>query len=300
MRVVVTGSNGLIGTALCQALGANGDSVVRLVRGTGDRGSSSWNLDTCRIDDSAIEGSDAVVHLAGAGIADHKWTPEHKQAVLDSRVVGTTLIAETIAKLDRRPSVWVSGSAIGFYGDRGDDTLDESAKAGTGFLADVVQRWEASTAAAETTGVRVAHIRTGIVLSTKGGALKKQLTPFKLGAGGRFGSGRQYQSWIALDDEVRAIEHILRTSALSGPVNVTAPQPVTNAQFTKALGAALHRPTLLPTPLFAVKAMFGAEMVEEMLLASARVTPRKLLDSGFRFNHTDLAGALRSILDNHV
>ena len=223
MRVVVTGSNGLIGSALCQALTAKGDAVVRLVRGTGERGSNSWNLDSRRIDDEAIEGSDGVVHLAGAGIADHKWTPEHKKAVLETRIVGTTLMAETIAKLGRRPSVWVSGSAIGFYGDRGDETLD---------------------------------------------------------------------------DEVRAIEHILGTPALCGPVNATSPQPVTNTEFTKALGAALHRPTFLPTPLFAVKAMFGAEMVREMLLASARVTPRKLLDSGFRFNHPDLAGALRLILEN--
>ena len=300
MRVVVTGSNGLIGSALCQALTAKGDAVVRLVRGTGERGSNSWNLDSRRIDDEAIEGSDGVVHLAGAGIADHKWTPEHKKAVLETRIVGTTLMAETIAKLGRRPSVWVSGSAIGFYGDRGDETLDESMTSGTGFLADVVQQWEASTAAADAAGVRVAHLRTGIVLSTKGGALKKQLTPFKLGAGGRFGSGRQYQSWITLDDEVRAIEHILGTPALFGPVNATSPQPVTNTEFTKALGAALHRPTFLPTPLFAVKAMFGAEMVREMLLASARVKPRKLLDSGFRFNHPDLAGALRSILENEA
>ena len=300
MRVAVTGSHGLIGTALVAALESDHHEVVRLTRGTGEAGSRTWDLAARRIDRVAFEGVNAVVHLAGAGIADHRWTAAHKRDVLDSRVVATTLLAETIATLDQPPTVFASGSAIGFYGDRGDEILDETTGAGSGFLADVVAQWEASTAAAERGSVRVVHLRTGIVLSTKGGALKKQLLPFKLGAGGRFGTGRQFQSWISLADEVRAIRFVIDNAAMRGPVNLTSPNPVTNADFTKALGAAVHRPTVLPTPLFAVKALFSAEMVQEMLLASARVVPRQLISHGFDFLQPDLSTALRSILDTHA
>ena len=301
--VVVTGATGLIGRALVTSLRAAGHPVTRLVRAAdatrpGGVTDSRWDPAARTIDAAALDGAWAVVHLAGAGIAG-KWTEEHKRAVTDSRVKGTTLLATTLAKLDRKPTVFASGSAIGFYGDRGDETLDESSKAGAGFLADVVTRWEAATAPAEAAGIRTAHLRTGIVLSTKGGALKQQLLPFKLGLGGRLGSGAQYLPWITLDDEVAAIQFVLDTPSLHGPVNLTAPNPVTNASFTKALGGALHRPTLIPIPLVALRALYGSEMVQEMLLSSARVLPKALLAEGFTFGKTDVASALGYLLDSH-
>jgi uncharacterized protein len=245
------------------------------------------------IDKLAIDGAWAVVHLAGEGIADAKWTDAHKRAVLDSRVQGTTLLANTIASVDRKPRVFASGSAVGFYGDRGDDVITEASGAGTGFLADVVLAWEV---AATGTGVRTAYLRTGVVLSSLGGALKPQLLPFKLGLGGRLGTGRQYFPWITLGDEVRAIRHVLDTESISGPVNLVAPDAVTNAEFTKALGAALHRPTLLPIPLLPLKLRFGAEMVKEMMLGGARIQPTVLESTGFVFDHPTLADALASVL----
>lgn len=299
-RVVVTGSSGLIGTALCESLAASGHPVVRLVRSNPGPGRALWDPTKGTIDRSALEGAWAVVHLAGEGIADAKWTDAHKAAVLTSRIQGTTLLAETIAGLTHKPAVFASGSAIGFYGDRDDQVLDEGSPAGTGFLADVVKAWEAATASAAASGVRVVLLRTGIVLSTKGGALKQQLLPFKLGLGGRLGSGNQYLPWISLTDEIAAIEHVLKTDSLSGPVNLTAPQPVTNAQFTKALGGALKRPTFLPIPLTPLRVLYGKEMVKEMLLSSANVMPTKLVASGFSFVHTDLGTTLRYLLDSHV
>lgn len=295
-RVVVTGASGLIGTALCAALSTAGHPVTRLVRRTPGPGEAQWNPAAGTVDAAALEGAWAVVHLAGEGIGDAKWSEEHKRKVLESRVQGTTLLAKTIAGLASKPSVFASGSAIGFYGNRGDEDITESSPAGTGFLADVVKAWESSAQAAVDAGVRTVFLRTGIVLSTKGGALQKQLLPFKLGLGGRFGSGRQYQPWISLDDEVAAILHCLRTPSLSGPVNLTAPNPVTNAVFTKALGGALHRPTFLPTPLLPVKLMFGAEMVQEMILSGAKVLPTALLSSGFSFSYPTVDRALEHLL----
>ena len=292
----MTGASGLIGRELCIALAAAGYVVTKMVRRVPGAGEAQWDTAAGTIDAAALEGAWAVVHLAGEGIADSKWTPAHKAKVLESRTTGTTLIAKTIAGLANKPSVFASGSAIGFYGDRHNDEIDESSSAGSGFLADVVVAWEGSAQPAVDAGVRTVFLRTGIVLSTKGGALKQQLLPFKLGLGGRFGSGQQYLPWIAIEDEVRAIIHCLESPSLSGPVNLTAPNPVTNIAFTKALGSAVHRPTLLPTPLFPVKLLYGAEMVKEMLLAGAKVLPKALLSSGFVFRQPEVGPALAHLL----
>lgn len=286
----------MIGSALVDELKRRGHPVTRLVRANASAGDALWNPSAGMIDAAAIEGAWAVVHLAGEGIAESKWTAEHKRRVLDSRVAGTTLLAKTIAGAGAKPSVFASGSAIGFYGDRGDTVLTEESSVGKGFLADVVAQWEASTAAAEAAGVRTVHLRTGIVLSTRGGALKQQILPFKLGLGGRLGSGKQWLPWISIVDEVNAIIHTLETPGLSGAVNLVGPNPVTNAQFTKALGKALHRPTLLPIPLLPLKVRYSAEMVQEMLLSSARVQPGKLRDSGFSYSQPNLDDALAMLL----
>ncbi len=295
-RVVVTGASGLIGTALCAALTAAGHPVTKMVRRSPGADEAQWDPAAGTIDASALDGAWAVVHLAGEGIGDAKWTPEHKAKVLDSRVKGTTLIATTLAGLTSKPAVFASGSAIGFYGDRGGETITEESSSGSGFLADVVKQWEACAQPAVDAGIRTVFLRTGIVMSTKGGALKAQLLPFKLGLGGRFGSGQQFLPWISIDDEVRAVIHCLTTESLRGPVNLTAPKPVTNAAFTKSLGGALHRPTLVPTPLFPVKLLYGAEMVKEMLLGGADVRPTALLASGFTFTHPELGAALAHVL----
>ncbi len=297
--IAVTGATGLIGTALCTHLRAGGHTVKRIVRTNPTGNDVLWNPADGLIDAAALEGVHAVVHLAGHGIGDGKWTDEHKRKVMDSRVQGTTLIAETIAGLKTKPFVFASGSAVGFYGDRGSMILDEDSPGGTGFLAEVVAKWEACTVAAEQAGIRTAHLRTGIVLSTKGGALKQQLLPFKLGIGGRLGPGSQYLPWVTITDEVRAIEHVLfgeTSEPLEGPVNITAPSPVTNSVFTKALGRALKRPTLIPIPLAPLKVLFGKEMVAEMLLSGANVTPTKLLNSGFTFKHPNIGAALEAVL----
>jgi uncharacterized protein (TIGR01777 family) len=297
MRVAVTGSNGLIGTALVEALAGDGHQVTKLVRGE-PRGPSElrWSPSSGTIDAAGLEGHDGVVHLAGVGIGDHRWTDEHKAAVLDSRVKGTTLLAATLAGLDRPPKVLASASAVGFYGDTGDRAVTEADGPGTGFLADVVQQWEAATAPAADAGIRVARFRSGVVLTDRGGALDKQLLPFKMGLGGRVGTGDQYLSWISLDDEVAAIRHLLATTTIDGPVNLTAPTPVTNAEFTRALGKVLGRPTVMPVPKLALHTMFGKEMVAEMLLAGQRVLPAVLQASGFTFVDDEIEAALRRIL----
>ena len=299
MRIGITGSSGLIGTALTSHLTRSGHAVHPIVRRTPDPGSSElqWDPQRGTIDRDRVSGLDAVVHLAGAGIGDHRWTVSYKRVLMDSRTQGTKLIAETLAELGADgPRVLVSGSAIGYYGERGDEELDESSDGGDGFLADICRAWEASTAPAEDAGVRVAHIRTGIVLSGDGGALDwKLMALFKLGAGGRFGSGRQWWSWISLHDEVRAIEHLL-TSSLSGPVNLTAPSPVRNAEFVKALGRVLKRPTVVPVPSFGPKLLLGSELARALLLEGQRVMPNTLRRDGFAFDHTDVESALRAEL----
>jgi uncharacterized protein len=297
VRVAVTGSHGLVGTALVEALTGGGHQVTALVRGE-PQGSDQIRWDPARgtIDATGLEGHDAVVHLAGVGIGDHRWTDDHKRAVLDSRVQGTSLLATTLARLDRPPTVLASASAVGYYGDTGSRAVTEADGPGAGFLADAVRRWEEATAPAAEAGIRVARFRSGVVLTDRGGALDKQLLPFKMGLGGRVGTGEQYLSWISLADEISAIRHLLANDTIEGPVNLTAPNPVTNAQFTKALGAVLGRPTVLPVPMLALNTMFGRQMVEEMILTGQRVLPAVLQASGFTFVDDEIEAALRRIL----
>jgi len=296
MDVAVTGSHGLIGSALIEALRGGGHRVLRIVRddplGPDD---VRWDPLTSAIDSERLEGLDAVVHLAGAGIGDKKWTPARKQLVFESRSRGTKLLSRALAGLTTKPGVLVSASAIGYYGDRGDEVLTEESPPGDDFGAHVCREWEAATAPAADAGIRVVRIRSGLVQAGSGGMLHRLLLPFRLGAGGRLGSGKQYMSWIALDDEVSAIRHIIATPSLEGPVNLTAPNPVTNAEYTATLGRVLHRPTLIPTPLFGLKAVYGAELVET-LLGSQRVSSEKLRASGFEFAHPELEGALRTVI----
>lgn len=282
MKVAISGSHGLIGSALIEALEATGDEVTRLGRGT--------------VDPAALDGQDAVVNLAGAGIGGHRWTDSYKAEVLDSRVRGTTALAEAMATLERPPRVFVSGSAVGYYGDRGDEELTEASAPGTGFLSDVVQQWEAAAAPAAEAGVRVVNLRTGVVLTGRGGALKKQLLPFKLGIGGRIGSGQQYLSWISLADEISALRLALADESVEGPINATSPNPVTNAEFTTTLGKVLRRPTFIPVPTPALDLVLGRQLVREMLLGGQRVLPAALEAHGYTFQHASLEGGLRAAL----
>jgi uncharacterized protein (TIGR01777 family) len=295
MKIAITGSSGLIGTALMTSLTSAGADIIRVVRSNPGPNDAVWNIDAGTIDASKLEGADAVVHLAGEGIGDKKWSPDRKKKVLESRTLGTALIAKTIAGLQTPPSVFVSGSAIGFYGDRGEELLTETSGRGSGFLSDVVVAWESAASPAIDAGIRTAFIRTGVVLSPEGGALKEQLPFFKLGIGGKIGDGRQYWSWVSIEDQVRAILHII-DSDISGPVNVTAPNPSTNADFTSALGRALGRPTFLPTPRFAVDLRLGKEAANAMLFHSTRVLPGVLSDSGFNFSHPTIDEAFEAIL----
>lgn len=294
MDVVVTGSSGLIGTALRGALERSGHRMVPLVRSEAAGDAVHWDPDRGKIDAEGLEGIGAVVHLAGEGIGNKRWNEAQKAKIRGSRVQGTTLLAETLAKLGKPPKVFVSGSAVGFYGDRGDEVLTESNRPGGGFLAELCVAWEGATTPAKEAGIRVSHLRTGIVLSSRGGVLPKMLTPFKFGVGGKLGSGSQWMSWIALEDEVGAIVHLLGDDAPAGPVNLTAPNPVTNADFTKMLGKTLGRPTVLPAPKFALQAILGAEMAGELLLASQRALPTRLLDSGYTFKRPELPETLRA------
>jgi uncharacterized protein (TIGR01777 family) len=237
-----------------------------------------------------------VIHLAGEGIGSKRWNEAQKAKISESRTRGTTLLAETLTKLANPPKVLLSGSAVGFYGDRGDEVLTESSRAGSGFLAGLCVAWEAAAAPAQEAGIRVSHLRTGIVLSGRGGALAKMVTPFRLGVGGRIGSGAQWMSWISIDDEVGAIIHLLGDDAPAGAVNLTAPNPATNADFTKALGHALGRPTVLPVPKVGLKLALGGEMAQELLLGGQRVLPTRLLDSGYTFTRPELADALKTAL----
>jgi uncharacterized protein (TIGR01777 family) len=295
MEVLVSGSSGLIGTALVAKLEAAGHRPIRLVRGQATGDAVAWDPAAGTIDRAALEGVDAVVHLAGAGIGDHRWTDAYRARIRDSRTRSTELLARTLAGLDRRPAVLLSGSAIGYYGDRGDEVLTESSGPGTDFLAEVCVAWEAATAPAEQAGIRVVHLRTGIVLSGQGGALKKQLPLFRLFLGGHFGNGRQWQSWIAIDDEVGAIVHLLDHDD-SGAVNLTAPTPVTNADFAKTLGRKLGRPAVVPVPAFGPRLLLGREMADELLFASQRVQPSALEANGYGFAHPELDSALASAL----
>ncbi len=291
MKIGITGASGLIGTALVSDLRAHGHDVVRVVRGAaGGADERPWDPAARQLDPAHLADLDAVVHLAGAGVADKRWTEARKKVVLDSRVDGTTAVAQAMAQA-QGPKVLLSASAVGWYGDTGDRLTDENGPTGEGFLAEVCRQWEAATAPAEAAGVRVAHLRTGIVLSGDGGALGPQLRVFKLGLGAPLGSGRQWLSWISLRDEVAAIRHLL-TADVDGPVNLVGPAPVTNKEFTKALGRALHRPTLpIPVPGFALKALLGP-FAEEGVLIGQRLQPAVLQRSGFTFAHADVDAAL--------
>jgi uncharacterized protein (TIGR01777 family) len=297
MHILVTGATGLIGSALVPFLTTGGHRVTRLVRSTPRPGQAEipWNPALGSIATPALEDFDAVVHLAGENIATGRWTDEKKARIRASRVQGTRLLCDALAQLVRPPKVLVSASAIGYYGDRGAESLHESSRPGADFLAGVCQAWEAATAPAVQRGIRVVNLRLGVVLSPAGGALAKMLLPFKIGAGGVIGTGRQYMSWIALDDALGAILHALMTVASQGPVNAVAPQPLTNSEFTTILGRVLGRPTLLPLPAFAARLAFG-EMADALLLASTRVEPRRLLDTGYVFRYPDLDSALRHLL----
>jgi uncharacterized protein (TIGR01777 family) len=297
MDVVVTGSHGLIGSALVRSLEADGHRVLRLVRSAPSGSDEArWDPRSGTIDAASLEGVDAVVHLAGAGIGDQRWTPERKRVILESRTLGTSLLARTLAELNRPPAVLASGSAIGFYGDRRDEILTEQSTPGEGFLTEVVQAWEAATAPAEEAGIRVAHLRTGIVLSAEGGALAKMLPLFRFGLGGPFGAGREWWSWISLPDEVAAIRHVLDHD-IAGPVNLTAPSPVTNRELAKTLGHVMHRPAVVPVPSFGPKLLLGSELAEALLFTSAHVESTVLGASGFEFSYPDAESALRAVLD---
>ncbi|MDX6713021.1 MAG: uncharacterized protein QOH96_4037, partial [Blastocatellia bacterium] len=259
--------------------------------------SAFWNPGTGEIDAAALEGIDAAVHLAGENISEGRWTDEKKKRIFDSRVTGTTLLSETLAGLNDKPHVLISASAIGYYGNRGDELVNEASKPGNDFLANVCAQWEQSTSSAKEAGIRVANIRIGVVLSAKGGALAKMLLPFKMGVGGKVGVGDQYMSWIALDDLISAILFLIDTDSIQGPVNMVSPNPVTNAEFTKSLGKALSRPAILPAPAFALRLIFG-EMADALLLSGARVDPAKLKASNYTFRYPQLDATLKHLLTN--
>lgn len=298
MDIAVTGSNGLIGTALGASLRADGHRVVPVVRSGGADDAIQWDPLAGTIDAAGLEGLDAVVHLAGAGIAAGPWTTAQRSRIHDSRSLGTTLLSNTLASLDQKPAVLVSGSAIGYYGDRGDEVLTESSAPGTDFLAGVCLDLEAPVRVASDAGTRTAVLRTGVVLDPSGGSLGKQLPAFKLGLGAKAGRGTQWLSWITLRDEVAAIRHVIDHASVTGPVNLTAPNPVTNAQFTDAVGRALHRPTFLTIPRVARHLPFGiGGLVESLLFTSARVRPTVLEQTGFEFADTELDAALGELLE---
>ena len=293
MRILISGASGLIGRALAERLRSVGDTVQTLVRRRPKASESeiAWDPDAGVLDFSRLDGLDAVVHLAGKPI-DSRWTEATKKAIRDSRVRGTKMLAEAVSQLPTRAKVFISASAVGFYGSRGDEPLDETSAPGKGFLADVCRQWEEAAAPARGAGIRTVQLRSGLVLSRKGGVLARVLPPFKMGAGGVVGTGRQWMSWISLTAATAAIQYAIGAAELSGPVNLTAPQPVCNAEFTRTLGTVLGRPRLVPLPAFAVKLLLG-EMGDELLLAGQKVLPRKLLDAGFHFAHPDLESALR-------
>ncbi|WP_370459005.1 TIGR01777 family oxidoreductase [Aggregicoccus sp. 17bor-14] len=293
--VAVSGASGLIGSQLTAFLGGGGHEVRRLVRGSAGPGEVAWDVDRQMVDGEALEGVDAVVHLAGASIADGRWSEERKEAIRRSRVVGTRVLCETLARMRRRPRVLVCGSAVGFYGSRGDEVLTEASGPGSDFLAEVVREWEAATAPAREAGIRVVHLRTGMVLSPRGGALAKLLPAFRFGAGGRVGSGQQWVSWVSIEDVLGMVQHALYDERLHGPLNAVAPEPVRQVELARTLAHVLHRPSVAPLPALAVRAAFG-EMGKGLLLASQRAVPEVALAQGFQFLHPELEGALRFLL----
>ena len=295
MRVAITGSTGLIGTALVAGLRTRGHEPIRVVRSAPSGSDIRWDPANGELDANQLVGIDAVVNLAGPGIGDHRWTDSYKRELLGARVAATTLISQAVASITGGPGTLVSASGVNFYGEDDAATFDETSPPGDGFLANLCAAWESSTAAAAAAGVRVATIRTGMVLAARGGALGKLLPLFRFGLGGRFGSGRQWQSWISIDDHVAATIHILEGD-VAGPANLTAPNPVTNAEFTKTLGGVLRRPAVLRVPKIGPIALFGRELVDTLLYSGQRVVPAVLQASGFEFSHPELEPALRAVL----
>ncbi|MGB7293867.1 MAG: TIGR01777 family oxidoreductase [Thermodesulfobacteriota bacterium] len=296
MKVLITGSTGLIGSSLIPFLSTGGHSITCLKRDKSKIGENDlyWNSEKREIDTSKLQGFDAVVHLSGENVAG-RWTDEKKAKIEDSRVKSTRLLSNTLSKLKKKPAVLVCASAIGFYGDRDDEILTEDSQAGKGFLADVSKKWEAATAVASKAGIRVVNLRLGVVLSPRGGALEKMLLPFRVGLGGKVGSGRQWMSWVSIHDVIGATYHAINNDSLEGPVNAVSPKPVTNLEFTNVLGNVLKRPTFFTVPSLLLRALFG-EMADETLLSSTRVMPSKLLSSGYEFQFTDLEASLRNLL----
>jgi uncharacterized protein (TIGR01777 family) len=292
MKVLIAGASGLVGSALTPVLEAEGATVTRLVRTSAGSGEIEWHPNNDQIDGAALEGFDAIINLAGENIAAGRWTDEQKRKIHDSRVNGSHLISETIARLKQKPKVFLCASATGIYGDRDDEALDEESDSGGGFLAGVCREWEQATEPAAAAGIRTVNLRFGPILAREGGMLAKLLTPFKMGMGGKVGSGKQYISWVAIEDVVNAIMLALKDDSVRGPLNIVSPNPVTNEIFTKTLGHVLGRPTALAMPAFAVRLAFG-EMADEMLLASQRVIPKKLNDLGYEFQQPELEGALK-------
>jgi uncharacterized protein (TIGR01777 family) len=296
MKILISGSHGLVGSALIKSLEAEGHEVFRLVRyAPHSKNEVEWSPDRYSIALARIEGFDAVVSLAGESIAEGRWTDEKKRRIRESRVKGTKLLGDALANLTARPATFICASAIGYYGNRGDEILTEASAPGEGFLAHVCADWEQATALATEKGIRVVNARFGIILAADGGALKKMLPPFRMGVGGKIGDGKQWMSWITLEDVIGALNFALQNESLRGPVNFVTPNPVTNAEFTNTLGKVLLRPTLLPVPAFAVRLMFG-EMGEALLLGSQRVQPKRLKEAAYRFQDPDLSEALRNII----
>lgn len=292
MKILVSGSHGLVGEALINSLDGDEHEVFRLVRSFARAGEIEWHPNQDQIDATKLKGFDAVINLAGENIAAGRWSDDQKRKIRDSRVNGTHLLSEAIAKLSKRPDVFICASATGIYGDRGGEILDEQSDSGGGFLAGVCREWEMATAPAVQAGVRTVNLRFGPILAREGGMLAKLLTPFKMGMGGKVGSGKQYISWVAIEDAVGAIKLALNDESFRGPLNIVSPNPVTNEVFTKTLGHVLSRPTALAMPAFAVRLAFG-EMADEMLLVSQRVMPKRLLEAGYNFQQPELEGALR-------
>lgn len=296
MKILIGGSHGLVGTALIKSLEAEGHEIFRLVRhAPTSKTEVEWSPDRYSIALARIEGFDAVVNLAGESIAEGRWTDEKKRRIRESRVKGTKLLGDALANLTVPPKTFVCASAIGYYGNRGDELLTETSAPGDDFLAKVCADWEEATALATEKGIRVVNARFGVILDTNGGALKKMLPPFRMGVGGRIGSGKQWMSWIALDDVIGGIKFALANESVKGPVNFVSPNPVTNAEFTKTLGKVLSRPTIFPIPAFAIKLMFG-EMGEDLLLGGQRVAPARLAGGGFEFSYAQLEAALGHML----
>jgi len=298
MEVAITGASGLLGGALAESLRHDGHGVRRLVRSPSDEPDTiAWRPDEGSIDARSLEGIDAVVHLAGVSVGERRWSPDQKQAIRDSRIKGTTLLAETLARLERPPKVFLSASGTHFYGDTGDTPMTETSPTGGGFLAELVRDWEAATGPAADAGIRTVCFRSGVVLTRRGGSLPRLLTVFRWGLGGRMGSGRQWMSWISLADEIAALRFLIDDDTLSGPVNLVSPQPVTNAAFTRVLARIVHRPSFLVVPRFGPRLVLGRELADEILFMSQRVEPAALKGAGFHFRHPDLDGALRAALD---